>query len=381
MITDQQILKYLEGKATSFEVQDIKAWIASNDDNRTYFESIERIFIASQTLSDYKHVDAEAEWNEFSNLINKTDSSIATQAKPEYIEENATSTIVETKKSRFLPYSIAATLTILIASLFYLQGSKQTTETQLVETILAETSDRKDLVQLPDQSIIILNENSAFEYPSSFDKEGDREIHLIKGSASFDIAHDPNKKFIVNVDGLGVEVMGTVFKILKLSESKTQVNLKSGSIKAYELSNPSNNIILSPGDKIVYNNTNFSRIDPTKSRSAVVVSPIKKLESIRPMVVALASSKPEITVPAIIEPEAKISTFRLGDVIDLLKKKYGKKVKFERRLGIDKEQRISIDINQDDLQTIILELEKLTPLRSKPGECDDCYTISSTNKK
>ena len=356
MITDQIILKYLEGHASSVEVQDIRSWIATSEENRSHFESMKKIFLAAQSLSDYKHIDIDDEWNEFSKLIDdvatptiESNSNVETELIPDKVDGP--------KKSRFIPYSIAAAFAILITSLLYLQNHQSVEEPiEVVETIFVETDQTKELVQLSDQSRIVLNENSSFKYPSSFDNESKRLVHLLEGSASFDVTHNPNKKFVVYCDGIGIEVLGTVFKVSRLRNSQVQIILTSGSVKAFELNDLSNNILLSPGDSIIYRDQKFNHFLP-------------------------AIAAPQILTPIVSAPEVKGSIYRLGDVLDFIKDKYDDQLKVERRLGIDKEQKIRLDINNDDLKTIISELEKVTPLRSKPGDCDDCYIITSTSKK
>ena len=78
-----------------------------------------------------------------------------------------------------------------------------------------------------DGSIIHLNTNSHIETEFSDDK---RIIKLIKGEALFEVAHDPNRPFIVYAGDRLVQAIGTKF-IVHLKAEDIQVTVTDGKVK------------------------------------------------------------------------------------------------------------------------------------------------------
>jgi len=78
-----------------------------------------------------------------------------------------------------------------------------------------------------DGSIIHLNTNSHIETEFSDDK---RIIKLIKGEALFEVAHDPNRPFIVYAGDRLVQAIGTKF-VVHLKSENIQVTVTDGKVK------------------------------------------------------------------------------------------------------------------------------------------------------
>jgi len=79
---------------------------------------------------------------------------------------------------------------------------------------------------LEDGSVIEINRGAelAVAY-SSFE----RRVSLTKGEANFDVAKDPQRPFIVNVAGVDVRAVGTIFSI-RLSEEEVDVIVTEGTV-------------------------------------------------------------------------------------------------------------------------------------------------------
>lgn len=110
----------------------------------------------------------------------------------------------------------------------------------------------KALVTLPDQTKVWLNANSHLEY-----SQADRKLRhvTLTGEAFFKVAEDKSKPFIVSVNMLEVEVLGTSFNV-KAREylDATEVSLVEGSIKLRS-SNLSHDYYLKPNEKATFSNT------------------------------------------------------------------------------------------------------------------------------
>jgi|GEM_PF-4956034 len=364
MINEQDILRFLEGNASANEVKNLQLWKEANQENLDFFNDIKLIWSASSSIKDYHAVDTDKEWSKFNNLI--TEEEQITQTN------NSKKDPIKTRRITLLPYSIAASLAILIGVFFYSQYQlPQEVITNLTQVITTEEGTKE--VALPDNTMIKLDTKSSIEYATTFDADTVRQVSLLTGSAVFDVAHDPNKKFVVYYEGVAIEVLGTKFELGKKND-QVSINLKSGSIKAYEINNKNNSIIMSPGDEFLFTGEIFTR------DKKIVNRPVKK---VTPKVPEPSKTEtPKIIKEEIVVTEKpKGSVFRIGDVLDFLDNKYGKQLKIGRKLKVDKKEKIRIDIHQSNLRLILDDLEKATNLSTKPGKCADCYIITAGSKK
>lgn len=85
-------------------------------------------------------------------------------------------------------------------------------------------------IVLPDNSTVKLNANSSLSFIDDWKGDNPREVWL-DGEAFFSVTHKANhQKFLVHVDELRVEVLGTEFNVNNRKE-KAKVVLNSGKIK------------------------------------------------------------------------------------------------------------------------------------------------------
>lgn len=104
-------------------------------------------------------------------------------------------------------------------------------------------------LSLPDGSRAWLNAASSLRFPVSF--SGEKRVVKLEGEAYFEIAPSSGKNgkrpFIVEVNGMEVEVLGTHFNIMSyVDEPDTKTTLIEGSVK---VSNGSSVTILKPGQQ------------------------------------------------------------------------------------------------------------------------------------
>ena len=107
-----------------------------------------------------------------------------------------------------------------------------------------------------DGSKAYLNSGSFIRYPVKFIEDKKREVFL-EGEAFFDVAENKNELFIVNSNGINVEVYGTKFNVRNYSEDfNSDIVLVEGSVG---INNPevSELTILKPGFKGSVNKENF----------------------------------------------------------------------------------------------------------------------------
>ena len=77
-----------------------------------------------------------------------------------------------------------------------------------------------------DGSKVYINRGSSVEIAYT---SGERRVYLTKGEANFEVAKDPNRPFIVNVAGVDVRAVGTIFSV-KLSDDSVDVIVTEGKV-------------------------------------------------------------------------------------------------------------------------------------------------------
>ena len=159
-------------------------------------------------------------------------------------------------KPIFKPLAMAASVSFL-AILIWL-ATPMNVQKNSYATLVGQQLD----TTFADGSIIHLNTNSHIETEFSDEK---RIIKLIKGEVLFEVAHDPNRPFIVYVGDRLVQAIGTKFVIHLKSEniqvtvtdgkvkmSKVALNTKLADIKALNNSNvQEGDIFIVKGEKII----------------------------------------------------------------------------------------------------------------------------------
>jgi ferric-dicitrate binding protein FerR (iron transport regulator) len=99
---------------------------------------------------------------------------------------------------------------------------------------------------LADGSQVWLNAASSIRFPASFTGK-ERRVE-ITGEAYFEVAKDPSMPFIVSVDDVEVQVLGTHFNVMAYKdEPKLETTLLEGSVKFVK---DNNSAMLKPGQQL-----------------------------------------------------------------------------------------------------------------------------------
>lgn len=101
---------------------------------------------------------------------------------------------------------------IIVAGVFVLNQPLDAPPT--LQKFTTAIGERRE-VTLVDSSTVILNTGSQITVNLAADK---REVMLASGGALFDVTPDADRPFVVRMDGGAVEVLGTVFDVLRKSE-------------------------------------------------------------------------------------------------------------------------------------------------------------------
>ncbi len=131
----------------------------------------------------------------------------------------------------------------------YEKSRKEKNIQSLKNTLLVPRGGEYNLI-LADGTKVFVNSMSRLEFPVQF-SDSTREVSL-EGEACFWVAKDAAHPFIVKVNGVKVEVLGTTFNINAYpDESSITTTLVEGKIKMNRLEKPGEEFILSPNDQAV----------------------------------------------------------------------------------------------------------------------------------
>lgn len=161
-------------------------------------------------------------------------------------------------KYHWLAASLVASLLIFFC--FYafedfIKGTEySSTPTKGVETKNNANSQQK--ITLPDGSQVLLGKNARIVIAENFGIKT-RTVYLT-GEAFFNVTKNEKNPFLVHVDNLITEVIGTSFKISKPNADKLiEVSVKSGKVSVYSQDQKSgkklNGVILTPNQKAIFN--------------------------------------------------------------------------------------------------------------------------------
>ena len=197
-------------------------------------------------------------------------------------------------------------------------------------------------LNLPDNSVVVLEPFSSLKYPNQFTKE-QRSVFLI-GEAFFDIERDTLKPFLVYANETITKVLGTSFTIKAYEGQETvEVDVKSGKVAVYakvasEKRSEEKRIVLQTDEEII------------------VPLPNKKLE-VTPNHRVVFDRKIEIltrritSVPVVVKELKELTQFEFKDesaikVFDAISEAYG----------------VRLDFDEEDLKGCVVT----TKLRNEP---------------
>lgn len=230
--------RYLTGIASKKEIQVVEHWYA--------------------LLEEVPRELHEEEWNLLEKrLWQKVQSSAG-------FSPNATGLgKFKTKQVRYVNYSIAACITLLLISSYFIFFSNGKTsgfpENGVGFEIIENKSNFDRRVTLEDGSLVILQPSAKIQFPTHFQKD-QRKVSLI-GEAFFQVTENPNWPFFVKAGQIITKVLGTSFIVrAPTGEANVEVEVMTGKVSVYEKINNknsqktkvSNGVILNPNHKVTF---------------------------------------------------------------------------------------------------------------------------------
>ena len=198
--------KYLQNSCTDEEFDEFTGWVKKESFNK---ESINWGF------DDWKSFEPELKkGNEkkYNALLDKIHHKINLKQRV-----NADSRVISLSRITSWTSRAAAILFLpLLGVVFYMLLNNNIRSVEYADSlidsleIIAPVGSRT-VVQLSDGTEINLNYGSKIKYPREF--VGDSREITLEGEGYFDVAHNPDKPFIVKTDKLNIKALGTEFNV------------------------------------------------------------------------------------------------------------------------------------------------------------------------
>lgn len=190
------IARYLEGMASPEEAMLLEDWKNESSENQQLYDHYERLFSENQ----FQGVNTDAAWKKVSGEISQNTK------------------VIPLRNWRYWTVAAAAILVLaLIVPTLMDSGNgieppnpDPVAESEEKSNIITATNGVK-FFALEDGSTVDLTDGSSLELDKDF-KNGERRSKL-KGSGRFTVVHDEAHPFIIDVEGLEVHDIGTVFDI------------------------------------------------------------------------------------------------------------------------------------------------------------------------
>lgn len=300
---DDLIGKYIANEATAQERQQVKDWCAQSVDNQKYFEQLQTIFENAALVVDNTRYDADLAWEKVKQKIQP----------------------IQNKQTPWSYLRIAASVALIAISGFlaYQQFFSNTSRMTIASSALVV----KD--SLPDGTKVVLNKQT--EMSIAYDAKKKKGRIKLKGEASFEIKHDSEKEFIVEVEELLIRDIGTVFNVEAYPESNlVEVSVQEGEVHFY--TQQKEGIFIKAGSKGVYDKISKS----------------------------FTLQQADTNVIAYKTRQFVFEESDLQNVVDQLNAIYEKKIKISEKL---KTCKVTVNFNNEDIDTIVEILAETLNLR------------------
>lgn len=315
---DNLLARYFGGDASEQDMHLLENWLSESDENQRYFDQMTALYEKLQPSANEvpapKTIEAK---KAFLKYISSHDT-----AKP----------VIEFKKKPFYQNWMFRAASILLIALFSAIAYYQINS--VTEIVLA-TQAQSNQFQLPDETTVVLSENSKIIYNSNFSKK-DKILELI-GEASFDVGHLGKTALQIKAGETFIEDIGTVFDVEAQPESDfVSVSVKDGKIHFYTATNKG--LILNASETGVY----YKKTKKFK----ILAQPSKN---------GIAGSK-----------HLDFQNMALGDAVDIIANAYNIDVKLtENSLAT---RRITVNFDGEDADIVLQIIAETLSLNLETNE-------------
>ena len=248
-MTKELLDKYLNNNCTPQEVDEVILWMKQQS---FYNESKKHGKIEWQQFKEEENIVSD---EKLENLLDKIHHKLN-------IEEPRALQMKSNRLMNWISQAAAILIIPVLAFLFYTysENNKLTNQLAIVSVdsleVIAPVGSRT-VVELSDGSVVHLNYGSRMKYPQNF--SGETRSVSLTGEGYFEIAHNPDKPFVVSTGIVDVKAVGTIFNVNAYPENNDiSTTLVEGKV-LLEKQLPGENFIhlgvMKPGQHVIYNSS------------------------------------------------------------------------------------------------------------------------------
>jgi transmembrane sensor len=246
---ERAIIAYLQGDSNAEETKKLLEWLDMSPANKKQFELIKNFWRDSRYSVKVK--DRDDAYDRIMGEIAKSDQIHRINHGHSLKNSNF--------NFNWLKGMAAAILLLAIAiPIYFLNTSENPNLISEEIPALLKSQTRpgeKSRIRLSDGTIVWLNSESVLEYPKEF--KGSERLVSIAGEGYFEVAHDPEKPFIVASGNTVTTALGTSFNVESYpNENAIAVSLVTGKIKVSL--NDEGTYYLEPGYQFLYDKKEHS---------------------------------------------------------------------------------------------------------------------------
>lgn len=228
-INDEILALYLSGEANEAQMREVEQWLTENPENQKELEKLRKLWQEPILFAQKKQFDSQAAFERLNERIKKE----ALVKQPIYLRPNVWKFA--------LPIAASVALLVAMVQIFYYHLESPNFQQEVTERA------EKSLITLEDGTKVWLNEQAILRYPEKFTLDS-REVFL-EGEAFFEVAHNPDKPFIIHTPKADIQVLGTSF-LVKAEKEQTETLVATGKV-AVNPEIPEKTIILTPRQKAI----------------------------------------------------------------------------------------------------------------------------------
>ncbi len=215
--------RYLTGKESEDDRQELKNWLEEDEANRELLREINNEKNISSAIELYDSFNGYAAWKKYMHIRS-----------------------LSSYRKIIIRWQVAAVFFFLVGCggiIAYLTNTSGGRSFTTVSTNKGQNSK----ITLPDGSIVWVSSGTTLSYNTNFG-EKERSIKL-SGEAFFEIAKNKDKPLVVDCNSLKVKVLGTKFDVSAYPEDQSvDVVLESGSVELTSATDQSLKKQLVPGE-------------------------------------------------------------------------------------------------------------------------------------
>lgn len=270
-LNEELVVQYIAGSASEEERKQVLGWINAKPENKVIFNELKECYHLTKIVQKPTGFDKKEGWLRIKANFYK--SRFEEQQKSE-----------KNRRIRMLyrlSAAVAAVLVIVFAWMYFDKSHNQDiSKSNIAFTEIVVPYGSKSQLTLPDSTKVWINAGSKLSYASNFNKSN-RKVKL-EGEAFFDVQKSEEHLFIVETEGININVFGTRFNVKSYpDEAEIQTTLIEGSlaIHTHDNSEVNNMVYLEPNQTATYyKNTSVlktnvnNKVQPTSNNAEVTKS-------------------------------------------------------------------------------------------------------------